>query len=150
MWLIWGFSHPEGDVIRIGSNPRPDYVWPPREAQPATCRGGSAGCDRPPRWGCRCGYYGLRREVFVQEMMKWAAAPFAVLGKVYLWGRVTVCERGWKAQYAYPAELYLPSDAGWDEATLVERGKNLEDYGVPVDALPLVEILQIAGTRGGE
>jgi len=84
----------------------------------------------------------------MQEMMKWAAAPFAVLGKVYLWGRVTVCERGWKAQNAYPAELYLPSDGGWDETKL--DAKNLEDYGVPVDVRPLVEIIQIAGTRRSE
>lgn len=43
-----------------------------------------------------------------------------VLCKVKGWGRVVEHGKGWRVQYAYPSELYVP------------RGVEIADYGVPI------------------
>ncbi len=63
-----------------------------------------------------------------------------VVGEVALWGRVVVCERGWRAQYAFPTRLSLfapPWHDGPDER-LQEMYDQLLDYRVPVDFVKLV------------
>lgn len=53
-----------------------------------------------------------------------------VLGQVSLWGRVIETENGYRAQYAYPAELWLFDDS-LEELGLV--------YDVPVRTIPTRE-----------
>jgi hypothetical protein len=67
-----------------------------------------------------------------------------VLGRVLLWGAIIECDHGWRAEYAYPAVLYL--SAGEPDLTLGFRPKaeqnrraaledvarRLDGYGVPV------------------
>ena len=51
---------------------------------------------------------------------------YGIHGEVYLWGTVVEHERGWRAQFAYPKNLFLSPDV-----TAVRR----EGNGVPLGAL---------------
>ncbi len=55
-----------------------------------------------------------------------------VLGRVTLWGSVVEGPSGWRAEKAYPFELYLPT-GGLDDP--YEVAFALADYGVPVELL---------------
>jgi len=147
-WLLWRLPSRTEDEeeIRIGSSPRPGYLWPPLLAEPAVCRRHKP-CEGAPSQGCTCGYYGVQDEAFVETMECLRAVPFVVLGSVYLWGRLIVGERGWRAEFAYPDRLYLPSDAGWGDAKLRHHVKNLTSYGVPVQAERLEAIVKAARRR---
>lgn len=143
-WLIWGVPQRAGpDLIRIGSMPKPGLVWPTEVATRATCRRNEP-CDEAPGEGCRCGYYGMAAEAFVTEMSRRTQPPYAALGKVQLWGRTIICERGWRAEFAYPQEVYVPADAGWGEAEIEACARSLEDYRVPVYVASMVVIVEAA------
>lgn len=83
----------------------------------------TAPCER-----CGCGVYAAAAPdallPYVGSGREGAAAR--VLGRVLLWGKVVECERGWRAERAYPERLYV------NEPTAAE---GLGDYGVPVAAL---------------
>jgi hypothetical protein len=54
---------------------------------------------------CTCGVWAFRT---LEEFQKMAASyEVAVVGQVYLWGRILECENGYRAQFAYPKELWL-------------------------------------------
>lgn len=56
-----------------------------------------------------------------------------VIGTVSLWGKVIVTERGYRAQYAYPKELFIGAALDpYLERTFVAAG--LERYGIRVRA----------------
>lgn len=64
---------------------------------------------------CSCGIYAFKDpdEAFayavrVRDRFLGIASDVA-LGEVSLWGRVVECERGFRAQFAYPRHIYLPS-----------------------------------------
>jgi hypothetical protein len=62
------------------------------------------------------------------------------VGLVSLWGRVIICERGYRAELAYPKEIYAPPSFH----------SALAGYGVPVMPVPypIVETLNLpAWTR---
>ncbi len=61
-------------------------------------------------------------------------AGSALLGRdrhVALWGGVVECEHGWRAGFAYPREIFVPSLAPEPDETAAE----LEEYGVPFEVL---------------
>lgn len=83
---------------------------------------------------CKCGLYASRtlEAAWVEQARAHSTSysdyrGVAVLGKVTLWGRVIEHERGFRAQYAQPLELYVPK--GTDAKTLTALG---ETHGVPV------------------
>lgn len=64
--------------------------------------------------GCSCGVYAFRSAddafaylVKVRDRLMSMSVEVS-LGTVSLWGRVVECERGYKAQFAYPHHIYLP------------------------------------------
>jgi hypothetical protein len=75
---------------------------------------------------------------------------FAV-GRVSLWGVVIECERGWRALYAYPARLYVPTRLTARHLRLGpgEVAEGLAGYGVPVtvtdasDRSELIEAIEL-------
>ena len=146
-WLVWGDDRADGSghVIRLGSVPKLGYIWPPLTAPPAQCRREGV-CAGPPRLGCTCGYYGLDAPVFAARSRRLAATPFVIVGKVHLWGRVIVCASGWKAEYAYPAELLIPTDVGWAPDRLEEISRDLRDYGVPARPMKMEEVMHTIST----
>ena len=64
---------------------------------------------------CSCGIYAFKDPLEaliyltrVRDRLLGMSAEVA-LGTVSLWGRVVECERGYKAEYAYPHHIYLPA-----------------------------------------
>lgn len=117
-----------------------DYVWPKREAFQSIC----PKCDRPPELGCECGIYAFKLHPGVElaplaEVLLVRGEADAV-GKVALWGRVILAERGYRAEFAYPLQLIVPSGASAKDV------RSLEEYGSPVElfeggATPPMQVL---------
>jgi hypothetical protein len=81
---------------------------------------------------CGCGLYAVR-EVEPRHIPL-SVLPDGAIGKVALWGKVVAGDRGWRAQFAYPVELYV-SQAMFRRGLFRDpsRADRLaETYGVPV------------------
>lgn len=127
-WRCW-FTLPTEGLLR------PIYkrglAWKPQETQEALC---ADEVHAAPDDACRCGIYSVCHPMLLQEV-HWDHAPpkgvkplpgIVVVGQVALWGKVIQHERGWRAQYAYPKQLY----AFTDDATLA--GSLRDRYQIPV------------------
>jgi len=109
-WRVWNLS--EGATgVRLqpaGSGVDP---WEPGHAVEARCGVSpiltlGIGSHRSPDIRCRCGIYASRSlDEFERPRPAWP--PPTVVGTVALWGTVVEHERGWRAQFAYPARLLL-------------------------------------------
>jgi hypothetical protein len=81
-----------------------DDVWRPARELVATCASG----HRAPDEECACGIYAAREP---DEALRYlvgrdeAQVVGRLLGRVALWGKVIECERGWRAERAYPLEV---------------------------------------------
>jgi hypothetical protein len=71
----------------------------------------------------------------------------AVIGRVFLWGSVVECERGWRAARAYPAQLYLPLGRHGRLSFVARRAADAEElalalraYGVPVELVACASV----------
>jgi hypothetical protein len=109
-WRVWNLS--SGDAgLRLqpaGSGVDP---WEPRRVVEARCGlpallTFAIGPHKAPDIRCRCGIYASRSlDEFERPRPAWPPAP--VVGTVALWGTVVEHERGWRAEFAYPARLRL-------------------------------------------
>jgi hypothetical protein len=119
-WRLW-HVRPHGGGYRLESFTRHHVSWPARRRLEAGC---AAHGDGAPSSGHECGIYAfksrelaedlLRRYVGVrhrygreQEISPAPPGRPIALGSVSLWGRILVREHGYRAQYAYPYELFL-------------------------------------------
>jgi hypothetical protein len=86
-----------------------------------------------PTTACTCGIhavpFGFPQSLAHQDRLL-PPGRSIVVGTVSLWGEVIECERGWRAEYAYPSRLFMPR-----ASSLPERAIGLGDYGVRVDVL---------------
>jgi preprotein translocase subunit YajC len=83
-----------------------------------------------PSDGCRCGIYAAKN---FQHLVDIGYAGYGVHGEVYLWGTVVEHRLGWRAQFAYPRTLVLPSDAIPFKMSQAEsRLETLMAYGVDI------------------
>lgn len=74
----------------------------------------------------KCGIYGFKtRELLRMEMGIAALVANAVVGAVWLWGRVAEHEHGYRAQFAYPARLFY--GVSCDAAAVANA------YGIPYE-----------------
>jgi hypothetical protein len=155
------------DELRLCS-PIYSTVWLPREATSAVCQLRERPLGLPvlrnhaaPDEGCRCGLYASASP---QTAASFISAPFLsgrdpdlrqrVFGRVSLWGRVVVYERGWRAELAYPALLYVPILTGGidrhhptGEAPSLPAEKVTEAllaYGVPVEVVAGETLREVA------
>jgi len=85
--------------------------WPSRPGLPAPCwqHAGPA-----PAEGCRCGIYAATTAAQAAASITEPPRPrerivHHVIGRISLWGTVVECERGWRAERAYPASLAVPA-----------------------------------------
>lgn len=104
--------------------------WEPGKALAAQCL--RLGRHEAPESGCRCGYWAFRTLEDLLAVARELPDP-GVIGTVSLWGKVIAAERGYRAQFAYPRELFIA--AGLDphlERSFVAAG--LERYGIRVRA----------------
>jgi len=87
---------------------------------------------------CSAGIYGMKTfeqglesynlEIMVHKKLHQQSSVFPlssyepedriVFGKVYLWGKLLECERGFRAQYAYPSGIYSTADNSADLAAV--------------------------------
>ena len=124
--------------------------WKPGKALRATCRRPwnsnnrrrrNERRHRAPDLKCRCGIY-AGKSPDPSLLMLFPMLDLMVVGEVALWGRVLVCERGWRAEYAYPKRLWLFAPPwrgdGFDDHRLPEMYDQLHDYRVPVGFSELV------------
>lgn len=109
-WRIWNLSR-DGAGPRLqpaGSGVDP---WEPRRRVEARCGVPALltvgiGPHKAPDIRCRCGIYASRSlDEFERPRPAWPPSP--VVGTVALWGTVVEHERGWRAQFAYPARLRM-------------------------------------------
>jgi hypothetical protein len=114
-----------------------NVVWEPRQQAEAECKlfGPLAklafSSNEPrrrnheaPHFHCQCGIWGFKSLENLLSALVPNYKP-SVIGKVSLWGRVIETENGFRAQYAYPEQLWPASDSpSCEEAGLI--------YGVPV------------------
>jgi hypothetical protein len=110
-----------------------------------------------PHERCKCGIYAATALSTAANYRRFLqpAPPEAIqyaLGRVSLWGLVIECERGWRASYAYPAALYVPTRSVVRRPRLTPRevAEGLAGYGVPVsvadasDRSHLVEAIELS------
>jgi hypothetical protein len=105
-WRVW-----QWDAAGLKSlNGEP---WLPGRPIAAGCRVAGAYRDgRPPHGApqmrCTCGVYGSKSLDHLRGTQYWQFG--SVHGEVVIWGSVVEHEQGFRAQFAYPKTLYLPSE----------------------------------------
>lgn len=107
-------------------------MWEPRKPSIATC-GQFATTHEAPWPDCECGLYAYRTreaawdhlQTFLESTNGAGALGWA-FGRVSLWGKVVECDRGWRAEYAYPYAIDV-------HATPEIAGQLRDLYGVDVE-----------------
>jgi hypothetical protein len=120
-WRLWHVrSH--DDAYRLESFTWHHVSWPAKARFEAECSTHGAAA---PVEGHECGIYAFKTRELAEDLLRRytgvrqhygrpyqelpplrRGCPIA-LGRVSLWGRVLVRENGFRAQYAYPYELFL-------------------------------------------
>ena len=118
-WRAWRVRDTGAAFVLTSANE--STIWAPGETLNATCaRAGDHGTPAP---DCTCGVYASRQPGLAVELLppyirsvSSIIAPSILgydtvmaVGLVSLWGEIVVCEWGWRAQFAYPRELFVPS-----------------------------------------
>jgi hypothetical protein len=138
---VWRISEVDGELI-LRSVYQHQVVWPSGEPLRAVCNcmGVVDGHDPPGLGpGGECGIYAVRAEELTRRWSWFTRVPTVAtvgkaVGRVQLWGRVVQYEHGYKAEFAYPADLrVLDLDPERDAADV---GAELADrYRLPVPEL---------------
>jgi hypothetical protein len=135
-WRLWAVEDVAGSARLRSLYQR--CVWPTGAPIAAHCpaQRSRLWCRSPhdtPVDTCSCGIYGVGADRIRRLWRDADPAPgfSLVIGAVSLWGGVVECEHGWRAGYAYPRELFVPSLAPRPSETAAA----LEEYGVPVELL---------------
>lgn len=140
-WRAWGVI--AGDKGYALSGLGLNETWPAKKIMAAKCAQpvfGSAmrwlsfspvndeesKAHQAPGHECNCGVWAFRSQDELLRALK-EYKGVRVIGQVYLWGRILECENGFRAQYAYPAELWLLDNS------LEELGWT---YNVPIRMVP--------------
>lgn len=125
-WRWWRIE-PDGiGRPRLGSVSY-SYHWKPRLKAAASCL--SCGASLP-RLNCTCGFYTARSLEHLLGLGYRAQGENPdVLGQVANWGKIVECDQGWRSQFAYPVQLWVPARAWRWVKPLTE------EYGVPVRLL---------------
>jgi hypothetical protein len=120
-WRLWHVRR-HGAGYRLESFTRHHVSWPSGRRLEAWCASHGAAA---PAAGHECGIYAFRTRELVEELLRRYTGvrqcygrphretpprregrPIA-LGRVSLWGRVLERDKGFRAQYAYPYDLFL-------------------------------------------
>jgi hypothetical protein len=165
-WRLW-FVVVDGGKARLMSPVYPT-VWRPGRELEAACDARRRELMRPwrllppehaaPAVRCCCGVHAVSRPGDLAAYVPSVAGRrivHRVVGRVSLWGEVVAGSRGWRAERAYPADLWVPEvhinrrRLRGLEAMALE----LADYGVPVhicEGMTAREVVDdLAGPRPG-
>jgi hypothetical protein len=110
--------------------------WLPGRALAAGCCVALRTDHKPPADGCSCGVYAAKSYQHLQEIYPSGFVEgFAVVqGEVCLWGKVVEHALGYRAQFAYPKSLVLPSNI--DPRLESSRLESLMVYGADISIPP--------------
>lgn len=108
------------------------YYWIPRQRMEAECKK-TRPCSETvgvPGENCRCGFYSAKNLDHLKDMGYERRGvnrnTITVVGRIANWGKVIEGSQGWRSQYAYPIEIFVPFQA-------LGLGRAIsEAYGVPV------------------
>jgi hypothetical protein len=136
-WRLWEVEDVEG-AARLRSLYRLSF-WPVGAPFEARCEAQRLRLSGRPRHSaptatCSCGIYGAPFELIRRKLALDDGLPpggLFVIGTVSLWGDVLECERGWRAELAYPSRLFVPLGV----PGAAEQAVGLRDYGVAVELL---------------
>jgi hypothetical protein len=118
-----------------------DELWLPGRPLAARCRAAARGtivgraenthdAHDAPQANCSCGIYAAKT---LHHLRSAGYERYGIHGEVYLWGKVVEHERGWRAQLAYPKNLFLSSDALPFTLTEIQSGlKMLTTYRIDI------------------
>jgi hypothetical protein len=111
------------------------YYWTPRVKARAECDRGHD--DHVPGETCSCGFYAAKT---LDQLRQMGYSTYdengefvRVVGQMALWGKVIEGSQGWRAEFAYPATLFVPFEAHKLAPPLAKA------YGVPVRLLNLLD-----------
>lgn len=149
-WRIWHpaevpLEHPDlPGACTWGAKGMRNELWPFGIAHQATCPGlKHAKKIAAPVEGCLCGIHAL------STLQRTVASfhPFGeyilVFGSVYLWGKVIRCERGYRAQFAYPESFLVVGYAPSEKHELIAAGLQA-NYHVPTEPCEWNDLLRLA------
>jgi hypothetical protein len=140
-WRLWAVEDVRGSARLRSLYQR--CIWPTRAPIAASCRAQRfRAWHRAPHESpvdtCSCGIYAVGADR-IRRLWRDSQLPpgvSLVVGTVSLWGGVVECEHGWRAGFAYPREIFVPSLARKPD----ETAASLEAYGVPVEVLDATTI----------
>lgn len=99
--------------------------WPRYAPLVASCNGDPFKEHDAPSVGCQCGIYAFNDPGHAE--LKTSSYMW---GEIALWGKVLICPDGYRAEYAYPLNIFI-KDVG--TKTVRAFGEAIEkQYGVPV------------------
>lgn len=131
-WRAWGVKPDPAphEIPALYSLTHGEYFWPQRRAFEAECNMGKHEPGQIPVESCTCGLYSAKTLDHLQEMGYHeydaeSRGMFHVIGPVSVWGKVIEGSQGWRSQFAYPRELFVPFEAHHLAKRLSEA------YGVP-------------------
>jgi hypothetical protein len=133
--------------------------WKPSQLLAARCRasvvvGPIAGraeavhdAHERPQINCTCGVYASKS---LEQLLTTGYAKCGIHGEVYLWGTVVEHELGWRAQFAYPKTLFLPSDLiPSDTKEMESRLGALAAYGTDIFIVGLGQSIPLCRKGSG-
>lgn len=138
VWVVPAQAPAFGLPPKLRSVSSDDY-WAHRRVMRATCNAGSP-CTAPALPGdhCTCGCYSAKT---YEHLMSLHYHPYdleegflTVMGRVANWGKVVEGSQGWRCEFSYPVELFVPFEAYMRRgSTGVPLGTALQEaYGVRV------------------
>jgi hypothetical protein len=108
-------------------------LWHPGRLLAAACRASVRGIvhdDDAPQMNCTCGIYAAKSHA---DLRTAGYAGYGIHGEVYLWGTVVEHELGWRAQYAFPKNFFLPLEMLPVSMSMLEpRLKTLVAFGCDI------------------
>jgi hypothetical protein len=130
-WKVWRVEH-DADSAHLRSVLYGD-LWPVDEPVHAACHRMLRSSHDAPSPGCECGIHAGRSLEAWDHYL--AVDPESrVFGRILLWGSLLEATEGWRAAFARPVEIFVPS-AVTDGPRVAE---GLRAYGVPVHLLDVV------------
>jgi len=127
-YRAWRVNHKQDGEWRLKAVGQ-ETVWEPKKKMEAACVNNIISVANPagvyghshqaPQRNCTCGFWAFKSIDMLPEALTGQnyRNEIRVIGSVDLWGRVIETENGFRAQYAYPKELWLledhMEDLGW-------------------------------------
>lgn len=102
-WRVWSLEMTYAGKIRLTSSYAWYGKWPINTPFRAKCL---ITWHAAPHIECTCGIYAAKDLKQIKKILSWDI--LRVLGQVSLWGRVVEGKKGYRAEFAYPRNLWVP------------------------------------------